>query len=189
MLDKNINYIVSGLERSGTSMMMQILEANRLPIAYDEERKPDEHNPKGYYELDNGKIITGLRDGVFPIENYKGKIIKITAYGLQYLPEGRYKIIFMTRNLNEIVESMHRMYRDGDKFRREDTKHILEKLLKFTKSNIKDRKDIRILYINYNRLLNSPDVQLKYLYNFIGNINIEKSKYAINHDLYRNRYV
>ena len=59
-LDENINYIVSGLERSGTSMMMQILRSGGLPTAFDESRKPDVNNPKGYYELEGGKIINKL---------------------------------------------------------------------------------------------------------------------------------
>ena len=88
-LDKDINYIVSGLERSGTSMLMQILDAGDLPIGYDESRPADESNPKGYYELEGGKIINRLMDGTFPLEKYKGNFIKVTAYGLKFLPPGK----------------------------------------------------------------------------------------------------
>ncbi len=94
MLNKNTNYIVSGLERSGTSMLMQILKAGNLPIAFDNSRPADENNPKGYYELEGGKIINKLMNKSFPLDSYKGKFIKITAYGLKFLPPGKYKIIY-----------------------------------------------------------------------------------------------
>ena len=56
VLDENINYIVSGIERSGTSMLMQILYSGGVPVAFDKNtRPPDENNPKGYYELEGGK--------------------------------------------------------------------------------------------------------------------------------------
>ena len=84
---QRINYIVSGLERSGTSMMMQILDKGGVPVAFDYMRKPNRHNPKGYYELAGGKIINQLMEGIFPFDNYRGIFIKITAYGLKYLPQ------------------------------------------------------------------------------------------------------
>jgi hypothetical protein len=46
MLDNEINYIVSGLERSGTSLMMQMLQQGGLPVAYDDSRAADENNPR-----------------------------------------------------------------------------------------------------------------------------------------------
>jgi len=55
-LDKNINYIVSGLERSGTSMLMQILDAGGIPSDFDQDsRPPDDDNPRGYFELEGGE--------------------------------------------------------------------------------------------------------------------------------------
>ena len=42
--------IVSGLPRSGTSLMMQMLAAGGMPIMSDEIRAPDTHNPRGYLE-------------------------------------------------------------------------------------------------------------------------------------------
>ncbi len=81
-LDKTRNYIVSGLERSGTSMLMQILHAGGVPMAFDNStRPPDDSNPKGYFELEGGKIINKLMKETFPFEKFKGQFIKITAYG------------------------------------------------------------------------------------------------------------
>ena len=79
ILDSNVNYIISGLERSGTSMLMQILNAGEIPVSFDLSRPPDENNPKGYYELEGGKIINRLMDQSFPFSKYARKFIKITA--------------------------------------------------------------------------------------------------------------
>ena len=118
-LDNQINYLVSGLERSGTSMLMQILNAGSIPISFDKSRKPDDNNPRGYFELEGGKIINKLMDGDFPLKLYKGEFIKITAYGLKYLPRGKYKIIYSERNIDEIMDSMEKMAGKKDKNRYE----------------------------------------------------------------------
>ncbi|MBM3285502.1 MAG: nucleotide pyrophosphatase, partial [Candidatus Aminicenantes bacterium] len=94
-LDNAINYIVSGLERSGTSLLMQILRAGGVPVAFDmASRPPDDDNPRGYFELEGGKVISRLMDGTFPLDEYRGTFIKITAYGLKFLPPGRYRVIY-----------------------------------------------------------------------------------------------
>ena len=98
-LGMNKNYIVSGIERSGTSMLMQILQAGGVPLAFNaESRPPDEDNPKGYFELEGGKIINKLMNGTFPLSDFKGEFIKITAFGVKFLPPGEYDIIYIQRN-------------------------------------------------------------------------------------------
>ena len=182
-----MNYIVSGLERSGTSLLMQVLEAGGAPVAYDKSREPDAHNPRGYFELEGGRIINKVMKGTFKFDRYSDKFIKITAFGLKHLPEGDYKIIFMTRNLDEIVDSQHKMYESKVPLSREDTKELLDKLLSKTKKELKNRKDVKILYVNYNRLINQPDVQLKSIKRFLGDFDIEKAKRVIDTNLYRSR--
>jgi len=123
-LEKDTNYIVSGLERSGTSMIMQILNTGGIPTGFDDARPYDENNPKGYYELEGGKIINRLINKTFPFEKYKGQFIKITCYGLKFLPKARYKIIYSERNIEEILDSMEKMM--GKKTKKEKTqkKHL-----------------------------------------------------------------
>ena len=41
--------IVSGLPRSGTSMMMQAIEGGGISALTDNIREKDEDNPKGYF--------------------------------------------------------------------------------------------------------------------------------------------
>ncbi|MCJ2533804.1 MAG: sulfotransferase domain-containing protein [Candidatus Thermoplasmatota archaeon] len=166
-LDENINYIVSGLERSGTSMMMQILHAVDIPIASDDLRKSDENNPKGYYELEGGKIINRLMEKTFPIEEYEGRFIKITAFGLSFLPQGSYKIIYMERNLDEVMDSMEKMAKINDETR-EETKESFKKLNEKIKNDIKYRDDIDVLFVNYNEMLEIPKENVKRVCNFLN---------------------
>jgi hypothetical protein len=166
-LDENINYIVSGLERSGTSMMMQILHAVDIPIASDDLRKSDENNPKGYYELEGGKIIDRLMEKTFPIEKYEGRFIKITAFGLSFLPQGSYKIIYMERNLDEVMDSMEKMAKINDETR-EETKESFKKLNEKIKNDIKYRDDIDVLFVNYNEMLEIPEENVKRVCNFLN---------------------
>ena len=187
-LDENMNYIVSGLERSGTSMMMQILHAGGVPVEFDDSRRPDENNPKGYYELEGGKIINKLMEGTFPVENYRGRFLKITAFGLKYLPPGRYKIIYMERNLDEVLDSMEKMAGINDKDR-EETKESFRKLNEKVKREIQGREDIEVLLVNYNEVLEHPKSYIDRICRFIEESDMDTQRMvgAIDKRLYRQR--
>jgi len=187
-LDEKINYIVSGLERSGTSMMMQMLYAGEIPVSSDNSRLPDENNPKGYYELGGGKIINKLMNGSFSFNENKGKFVKITAYGLKYLPPGSYKIIYIERNIEEILDSMEKMAGIKDKDR-DETREIFIKLNNTIKKQITSREDMDVLLINYNELLSNPKSNVKKICDFleIPDINIDKMIQSIDKKLYRQR--
>jgi len=187
-LDENINYIVSGLERSGTSMVMQILLAGGAPVAFDNSRLTDQNNPKGYYELEGGKIINKLMDGTFPLDQYKGKFIKITSYGLKYLPAGKYKIIYSERNIEEILDSMEKMA-DIKDTERDETRESFIKLNSMIKNYIRDREDVEVLLVNYNNILSDPSTNIKKIYDFLdlADINLEKMIDAVDKKLYRQR--
>jgi len=183
------NHIVSGLERSGTSLMMQILEESNVPVSYDNSRLPDEHNPKGYYELHSGKIIKEIESLSFDFDRYSNSYIKVTCFGLLNLPKNRkYKVIYMVRNIDEVVESSKRMMSEiarkklGNKIKTPLAKlnnHVLEYM----------DSDDRFTYtiINYNNLINNPEEELKKLKEFENRIDIEKSIRVINPELYRCR--
>jgi len=189
-LDDDTNYIVSGLERSGTSMIMQILNAGGIPVSYDDIRKPDNDNPRGYFELEGGKIINRLIEGIFPFELYLGKFIKITSYGLKFLPEGNYKIIYSERFIDEIIDSMEKMIGRQDKNHTE-IKNSIIKLNDMIKKNIINRKDVDVLFLNYNSVLIKPEKNIKKILSFLKikeNKNIVKKMInAIDINLYRPR--
>lgn len=188
MLDEQTNYIVSGLERSGTSLLMQILHSGGIPIGFDDSRKADEHNPKGYYELEGGKIINKLRDGTFPLQDYRGKFIKITAYGLQFLPPGKYVIIYSERNLDEILDSMEKMTRKKDP-NRDETKKSFEKLNVMVKKQLTSRQDMKALFVSYNDIVHHPEQTVQQIFDFLGvsDLDVYKMIAVVDKRLYRQR--
>lgn len=188
-LDKTTNYIVSGLERSGTSMVMQILSAGGVPMSFDNEsRPPDDSNPKGYYELEGGKIINSLMNRSFSLEEYKGRFIKITAYGLKFLPLGKYKIIYSERNIEEILDSMEKMAKIEDK-KRSETKEVFLKLNRMIKRLILERQDTDVLFVNYGQIIKDPEDNIERIAAFLRLPDLDKSKMAacIDEKLYRQR--
>lgn len=187
-LDEKINYIVSGLERSGTSMVMQILLAGGVETSFDNSRSPDESNPKGYYELEGGKIINKLIDGTFPLNEHRGKFIKITAYGMKYLPLGNYKIIYSERNIEEILDSMEKMANIEDT-NRDETRESFIKLNSMIKDYIRDREDVEVLLVNYNEILSNPSTNVKKIYDFLdlADVDLEKMIETVDKKLYRQR--
>lgn len=188
-LDEDINYIVSGIERSGTSMLMQMINSAGIPAQYDHDsRPPDDNNPRGYFELEGGKIINRLMEGKFPFEKYRGQFIKITAYGLKFLPQGRYKIIYSQRDIEEILDSMEKMARIKDDVR-EATKESFIKLNNMIKTLISNREDSDVLFISYNDILANPEENISKIADFIGNPEIDTNKMlaSIDQKLYRNR--
>lgn len=100
--------IVSGLPRSGTSLMMQMLEAGGIEAFADDSRQPDANNPHGYYER---KEVARMRgEPVDWLCDAKGRAVKIIAPLLGHLPRGRnYRVILMMRDLDEVIASQSRM--------------------------------------------------------------------------------
>lgn len=99
--------VVSGLPRSGTSLMMQVLQAGGLPLLTDARRVSDQHNPKGYWELERVKFIAADNSW---LSEAKGKGIKIVAPLIPFLPLNlHYQIVFMKRDVSEIIDSQNRM--------------------------------------------------------------------------------
>ncbi len=185
MPNSNVNYIVSGLERSGTSVMMQMLNTGGVPVAFDDSRPADEHNPKGYFELAGGKIINQLMDGTFNFGLHKGQIVKVTAYGLKFLPEGNYKIIYMMRNIDEVLNSMRKMGADIDM---EKDRVLFGKLNTFSFDLMDKRDDIEYTTINYRDVIDNPGTELQKIGLFLGeSLDIESAIKAVDSKLYRNR--
>lgn len=99
--------VVSGHPRSGTSLMMQMLEAAGVPILCDEERKRDASNPNGYYEL--AAVKTTARDSSW-VSRAPGHAVKVIHALLPHLPRDRsYRVILMERDLREVIASQARM--------------------------------------------------------------------------------
>jgi len=188
-LDTTINFIVSGLERSGTSLLMQMLHAGGVPIGFDDIRSADENNPKGYFELEGGKIINRLIDNSFPFQQYKGRFIKITAYGLKFLPPGKYTVIYSERNLDEILRSMEKMARTKD-MNHEETKQSFLRLNEMIKQLLSSRSDVTVLYVNYNEIIRRPEYVVQQIYDFLKQpeLDVYKMISVVDKKLYRQRH-
>ena len=178
--------IVSGLPRSGTSMLMQILEAGGMPIATNRKRKPDDDNLKGYLEIEN--IIDKLKDNPECVFDFEGKVLKVIAYGLQYFPPGKYNVIYVDRNIEEVLDSMEKMMKAKDE-EREDTRKVFIKLNDRTKAEISGREDMKVLFVNYNDILSSPRKHLEEIHRFLqgSNLDMDEMTKVVDNRLYRQR--
>jgi len=178
--------IVSGLPRSGTSLMMQMLAKGGVEILTDENRKADDSNPKGYYEYD--PVMSIHKDNSW-LDKAQNKGVKIIAPLLQYLsPKFRYKIIFMTRDLNEVVKSQQIMRgKDPDTL----PIHLFDAYKRLLDSvRIWDDKEpgVEMIYLNYKDVVNDPISAIDTVTSFIG-VDLDKEAMAtcVDKKLYRNR--
>ena len=105
--------IVSGLPRSGTSMMMQVIEAGGIPALTDNPRARDEDNPQGYYEFEP---VKQTRDDPSWVPGARGKVVKMVYRLLYDLPGDQdYRVIFMRRNIDEVLTSQKKMLQRSGK--------------------------------------------------------------------------
>ena len=188
--DKTI-YVVSGLPRSGTSMMMKMLEAGGLPPVTDNERTADDDNPKGYYEFER---VKKMQEGdVSWVKDAPGKVVKVISYLLQHLPAGyEYKVIFMRRAMPEILASQKKMLvnrgEPTDKVSDEELTVLYQKHLDKTFSWMSQQKNITFMEVDYNQMLKDPLPMLPQIRAFVGNhLDADKMAEVVDPDLYRHR--
>jgi hypothetical protein len=101
--------VVSGLPRSGTSLMMQLLHAGGIPALTDHLRAPDPDNPRGYYEFERVKKV---KEDAAWLPEARGRVVKMVSQLLCDLPATeRYRVVFMERDLDEVLDSQEKMLR------------------------------------------------------------------------------
>lgn len=182
--------IVSGLPRSGTSMMMQILEAAGIEPFTDNRRKSDESNPKGYYEHDAIKLLASNNE---PIHHAGGKATKVIAQLLPFLPmRYSYKIIFMKRDLDEVIQSQETMLKRLGKLNEESAvfnmKEAFESSLKRVERWAEPKRNVEILYLIYKDCVNDPEKAAEVLTEFLGReISEPQILRVVDSKLYRNK--
>ena len=190
---KNQNFvtIVSGLPRSGTSMMMKVLEAGGLPVLTDNIRSADDDNPKGYYEYERVKKMP--EGDIAWLADARGKVVKVISALLEYLPqEYSYRVIFMRRNIQEILASQRQMLvRSGkptDKVSDEKLAKMYQKHLAKVESWLAAQPNVTVLFINYNAILQDPQPYLREVNKFLGNtLSDDKMASMIDPALYRQK--
>ncbi len=184
--------LVSGLPRSGTSMMMRMLETGGMSVLTDHLRVPDESNPKGYYELER---VMQLQDGNTGwIAEGKGKVVKIISALLEYLPpEHQYRIVFMQRNMPEILASQRAMLlRRGEPTDRISDRQLMDlyqdHLTRIT-TWLAEQNNMKVIYVHYNQIMENPRAPIAQLCQFLQPFPLDPAKMlsVIESSLYRQR--
>lgn len=181
--------VVTGLPRSGTSMLMQMLAAAGMTITTDHHRPPDEDNPAGYLEDDRVKT---LHQSNHWVKGEGGKIIKVVLPLVQYLPEGPdYRILFLERNLDEILCSQEKMLTRSNKpeanLDRSQLKETYQLQIDSVKKQLKDF-GVPHLILNYEDIVADPQSHSSRIASFLGHSDTSESMaHAVRPDLYRNR--
>lgn len=183
--------VVSGLPRSGTSMMMKILEAGGIPPLTDGLRMADSDNPKGYYEFER---VKKLKEGDFAwLPDACGKAVKIISALLQFLPDGYdYRIVFMQRSISEILVSQRKMLinrgADTNRVSDDELSDLFQKHLKQTETWIKNTAGVQYIFVDYNQMMSDAKPYLRQLNRFFGGkLNMDAMAAAIDPGLYRQR--
>jgi hypothetical protein len=183
--------VVSGLPRSGTSLMMRMLEAGGLPPLTDGLRAADEDNPRGYYEFERVKQLSkGDRAWM---DEARGRAVKVISALLEHLPAGHeYRVLFMRRRMEEVLASQRRMLiRRGE---RADAASdaamaaLFDKHVQRITAWLGSRADIRSLDVDYAALLADPAAGAERVAAFLGGgLDTARMAAAVDPSLYRQR--
>ncbi len=183
--------VVSGLPRSGTSMMMKMLDAGGVPPVTDELREADEDNPKGYFEFERVKQMD--QGDTSWVLDARGKVVKVISALLKHLPPGeQYRVVFVRRHMPEILASQRKMLirrsEDPDKMDDAQMAVLFEKHLKQVDEWLRAQPNFRVLYVHYSDVLTDPQPQIDAINRFLGgNLNVAAMAQAVDPQLYRNR--
>ena len=190
-LDEDTAVIVSGLPRSGTSMMMQMLAAGGLPLLTDGERAADESNPRGYFEYERAK--RGALDASW-LDEARGKAVKIVAPMLLNLPlERGCRVIFLERPLGELIASqlqmLKRLGREGGRLSERQLSATYRKQVDQLRQALSGAPaDVRVLCVRYAEALADPAVVAARVNAFLGGGLDEKSMIAAVEPALRNQW-
>lgn len=169
-MDHEFVTLVSGLPRSGTSMMMKMLEAGGMTVLADHVRTADEDNPEGYYEFERVKKIETDRGWV---DDARGKVVKMISALLKHLPPTyRYKVVFMRRNLTEVLASQRQMLirrgKPTDTTADEKMAAYFTHHLQRVEDWLAGQPNIEVLYVSYNELMQAPETHCAAVARFLG---------------------
>jgi len=182
--------IVSGLPRSGTSMMMRAVEAGGLPSLTDQIRKADEDNPKGYYEFE---AVKKTNEDASWLAQAAGKVVKMVYRLLYDLPgDYEYRVIFMQRNIEEVLASQRKMLqRSGkptDAVPEDQLKAMFGAELHRCLEWLSQQPNFSVLQVHYIDMIRDPQQEAVRINEFLGGgLNTEAMAASVDPSLYRNR--
>lgn len=184
--------VVSGLPRSGTSMMMKMLEAGGMPVWMDGVRTADDQNPKGYYELERVKELDKALDKAWVREG-RGRAVKVISSLLEHLPAtNNYQVLFMHRNMPEVLASQRKMLtqrnEDPDAVSDVSMTEFYEKHLRKVKYFLAHAPGFAALDLTYADVVADPATMARRIQTFLGaGLDLTGMARAVDADLYRNR--
>jgi hypothetical protein len=182
--------IVSGLPRSGTSMMMRMLEAGGMPVVVDHDRKPDADNPNGYYEFEP---IKKLKEDSSWVAGAVGHVVKAVYLLLYDLPTGfNYRVVFMRRNLHEVIASQDTMLRRSGSTTGSIDPGVLarhfETQIRRADSWLRQQPNFAVTYVNYADVVGDPAGTAAAIARFLdGAVDPARMVATIDPGLYRQR--
>ncbi|MEM6799621.1 MAG: sulfotransferase family protein [Planctomycetota bacterium] len=182
--------VVTGLPRSGTSMLMQMLAAGGVPIFTDRLRQADDDNPSGYFEHE---AVKRLASDAAWLAEAAGQAVKIVAPLIPAIPEGMpLKVLLIERALDEVIASqekmMQRLGTSGAALPAERLKAVFAQQLARAKAFLDGRGDAETVSLAYRETVNDPATCAKKINAFFGgSLDKKAMAAAVNPKLYRNR--
>ncbi len=175
--------IVSGLPRSGTSMMMQILQAGSMDLLTDAKRTADNNNPKGYFELE---AIKNLGKDKSCLTDAQGKVVKVIAQLLAALDKGyHYRVIFMLRDIHEVLQSQQTMLAK-DRPNNDKLAQTFQQQLHRIQVWLRKQPNIDVIYVKYKDVIQSPLLEIEKLNEFLDKtLDVQKCAEVVDINLYR----
>lgn len=183
--------VVSGLPRSGTSMLMKMLAAGGMPILTDHERRADEDNPEGYFEHTRVKDLAADPDKSW-LREARGKALKVISHLIKELPaDNYYRVILVRRDLQEVLASQNIMLvrrQQPNPIADAEAVELYRKHLHSTVLHIEGRKNMELLRVNYHEVVHDPLACAQQIHRFVGHeLDTASMAAVVNERLYRNR--
>jgi len=184
--------VVSGLPRSGTSMLMKMLDEGGMQIMTDSERIADIDNPKGYFEYERVKDLEKETDKSYVREG-RGKVLKVISFLIKDLPDDNdYRVIFMRRDLDEVIASQNKMIQrlgtDDSTAAEEAMKEAYRNDIVRTRLLCKKRPNFELIEISYKSTVEDSEATARSVNAFVGgHLDEAAMRAAVDGSLYRNR--
>ena len=188
--DNNFITIVSGLPRSGTSMMMRMLAAGGMPVLSDGIRQPDQDNPYGYFEYEPVKKV---HEDASWIAGASGKAVKMVYALLYSLPAAHtYKVILMNRNLDEVIASqdamLHGQGKNAEGLSPAETAAVFRVHIERLRSWLRGKANFAVVDVNYKDVVTAPAKAALDVSRFLDSgLNVDAMIGAVDTSLYRQR--
>jgi hypothetical protein len=182
--------VVSGLPRSGTSLVMQMLAAGGMPVLADGLRTSDDDNPAGYFEFEP---VKRTRSDPSWVPLAVGKAVKVIYLLLPELPLGfSYRVIFMRRDLSEVLSSQQKMLQRrgeaGAAIDAADMARIFQRQLESTERWLAGQSSFAVTFIDYRDVVNDPFPHAERIRDFLGvHLDTQAMSAVVDPKLYRQR--